>query len=205
MEEKRVPKPGEIYKHFKNNLYQIIAVAIHSETGEQMVVYQALYGSFKTYVRPLSMFISKVDHNKYPQVKQEYRFEIFNVEATNNFAASETKVSMEKQIEENEVENNTLQKSAPQFNTPPTFRHTEPDPKSSEVNAILMDFLDADTFEEKLNIIVGKKKQLNDRLINNMAAAIDCSIDDGPLDVRINDLIYNLTTLSRFEFNRFRS
>jgi len=69
-------KSGMIVQHFKGNKYQVICIGENTETGEQMVVYQALYGDFKFWVRPLDMFLSKVDRSKYPDVKQEYRFEI---------------------------------------------------------------------------------------------------------------------------------
>lgn len=63
-----------LYRHFKGNLYYVVMEAIDSETREAVVVYQALYGDYKSYVRPKEMFLSKVDTIKYPNVKDEYRF-----------------------------------------------------------------------------------------------------------------------------------
>lgn len=71
----------KVYKHFKGNYYFVEDIAIHSETQEKYVVYRALYGDMKLYIRPYDMFNSEVDYEKYPDVKQKYRFELADIKS----------------------------------------------------------------------------------------------------------------------------
>lgn len=75
MKERANPSPNEVWRHFKGREYKIITIAQETETGANMVIYEALYKGHKVFARLLSMFMSEVDHEKYPEVKQKYRFE----------------------------------------------------------------------------------------------------------------------------------
>lgn len=72
---------GRIYRHFKGDYYLVEGTVLHSETKEKMVLYRALYGDGTLYVRPYDMFLSEVDHQKYPEVKQPHRFELQEIES----------------------------------------------------------------------------------------------------------------------------
>lgn len=200
----RTPKPGELYRHFKNKLYQIITVAQHSETGEKLVIYQALYGDFKTYARPLDMFVSKVDHDKYPDAGQVYRFEKVEPEqktGSEQKAGSEQKVEPEQKAVTQQKDGcgNTGSYAGSQAIS------QENNDNAGQINPGLLEFLDAETFDEKYNVLVSMRDNIDDKLIDDIAVVMDVVIPEGKLMDRYDDLKNTIRTRQRYEFsNRLR-
>ncbi len=202
----RVPKNGEIYRHFKNKLYQIIGIATHSETKEPLVIYQALYGGFGMYARPLAMFVSEVDHNKYPDVKQKYRFTrvAMNADGTwhcveeeDNTVIVEIRSDSENAAEQQSDLKNVAKKQeiGIQAENPDEER---PDPK-------LMEYLDAETFDEKYNVLVSMRDCITDKLVDDIAVVMDVVIPEGDLMNRYDALKMALRTKQKYESaNRLR-
>lgn len=196
----RVPKNGEIYRHFKNKLYQIIGIATHSETKETLVIYQALYGGFGMYARPLAMFASEVDHNKYPDVKQKYRFTRveMNADGTWHCVEEDNTVILEVQSAEQQSD---LKNAAKQRETGIQEENPDeerPDPK-------LMEYLDAETFDEKYNVLVSMRDCITDKLVDDIAVVMDVVIPEGDLLNRYDALKMALRTKQKYESaNRLR-
>lgn len=188
------PMPGEIYRHFKNKMYQIVTVAAHSETGEWYVVYQALYGDFRTYIRPYDMFISPVDHHKYPDVEQKYRFALLEGPVVPDITAQGKKTESVR-MQDEMVEKTTETDENPNL---------EANEELQGVNPHFLAFLDADSYSKKYDIVTDMEEELDDHLINQMAASIDEIIEDGRLSDRIMQLEACLRTKARYELNRAR-
>ncbi len=214
MDMDRIPRPGQIYKHFKDRLYQIITVASHADTQERMVVYQALYGDYKAYIRPLENFLSEVDHEKYPLVTQKYRFELcadlgaaIGNETLDSSGKAEGSEAADSYSKSGEMDRTSERNSTNASDSNTGTYTAEPEAgmeSADQINAVLLQFLDADSYYKKLEVVTSNRKHLNDRLINDMAVALDCMIEEGPLDQRIQGLLQCLEAMCRFENKRLR-
>ena len=201
----RTVRSGEIYRHFKNKLYQIVTVAEHSESREMLVIYQALYGDFKVYARPLEMFLSEVDHEKYPQVTQKCRFE--RVDEREILGNEDRKINQQ-DCKENSEEANTLQRKQELQDEShmQNESHIQKESGTQGVSEKLMEFLDADTMEARYNILVSMRDEITDQLIDNMAVVVDVVIPEGDLYDRYDELKNAIRTRQRYEYaNRLRS
>ncbi len=239
-----IPIPQEIYRHFKGNLYQIVTVAQHSETGEEMVVYQALYGDFKTYVRPLAMFMEKTDRIKYPEAGQEYRFERIDKAGMPKKAAEgnadagterkgetagiepERKAdreagdgNREERITEgngngkeriaeqggNSVGGTTEESGNREGQTDDNGSSQEqPEDGIGNIDPMVIEFLDASSYEERLNILSGLHHRITDDMINIMSIALDIEVKPGDIETRYAEFRSCLILMERFECSRLR-
>lgn len=205
-----MPRVSDIYRHFKGNLYQIIAIAKHTETGEQMVVYQAMYGDFRIYTRPLEMFMEPVDKMKYPNASQKMRFELVDrtslVHVTADVVNAAPVAAEEEPIK---VAPAPVAASGPEVMTkqeqtqesvPTAVQYSEE--VLEQVSPGVLRFLDADTHEERLEILVSLANEIDDHMLNTMAVAMDVELSEESLEDRYEELKNCLITMEKYERNR---
>ncbi len=199
-----IPRPQEIYRHFKGNLYQIVAIAEHSETGEQLVVYQALYGDFRTYARPLTMFLSEVDRSKYPDVAQKFRFELQGPESFRQTAEPVCEQAGGASVDSGQAEQAETVTAEVAKAEEAAEEATEEAAEEPDIDPMVLAFLDADSYSQRLNILSGLRHRITDEMITTMAIACDIEVNDGEPEERYESLKGCLQTLERYECNRMR-
>lgn len=193
------PMPNEIYRHFKGMLYQIINIAKHSETMEVLVVYQQLYAPYGVFVRPLDMFMSEVDHDKYPDVTQKYRFEKIQEPA---WAMDPEKVTCGTKQATNETVNTQQETIATKAENDVQKEVIEESEEALDPG--ILQFLEADTYEEKLEILNQLHPRITNHMIDTMAVCIDVEVQEGEVEQRYQELMGCLLKLEHFECNRLR-
>lgn len=203
------PKPQEMYRHFKGNVYQIRCLAKHSETGEMMVVYQAMYDTFQIYVRPLDMFMEEVDRSRYPDVKQRYRFELLqdielSTSSPEKSAEQAKQPAQEKHAAKAQPQEPVMPQAAAVEQPVTAGDGWQESDEQMHIDPLVMDFLDAGTYEQRLNILAALRHRITDEMINTMAVAVDLEIKDGDVEERYEELKNCLLTLEKFECNRLR-
>ena len=186
------PKPGEFYRHFKNKLYQIVAVATHSETREKLVIYQALYGEYGVYARPMDMFMSEVDKEKYPDVKQKYRFERIEdiAKESESDKLSDSKViEQDKKLKEDSISNDNTLKT---------------DKDADFGKGYFIEFLEADDLSTKKEILIANRELISERELDTIYEIYGLKRRKIDRDLDIADLIGYFDMQQQYEGKRLR-
>ena len=181
----QIPQAGEIYQHFKGKLYRIVALATHTETGEQLVIYQALYGDYGVYVRPYEMFISEVDREKYPNVKQKYRFE--RIDPASLVSGSISGGTDSSSEDSDDFEMMDLEES----------EEIEPDPN-------FLRFLETDSYEVRMECLKKMLHTASQRDLDSMYLVLDMKPESGSVEEQVDAIARFLRMQYRYDGSRLR-
>lgn len=215
MENQRIPNAGDFYLNFKNKLFQIRMLAIDAETKETVVIYQALYGDFTLYSRPLRTFLSKVEKDKFPEATQEERYRYLSPEELLSWQASKKEsndacttkdgksdiaatIQEDSRIKSEVKDEGTIKDSSYEKPHEPrkTYRFIDAAPTT------LTDFLDADTDIRRLEILHQMRTYIDDFTIDSIAVSLDYVPNGNSIEERYYSVCKYLEMKINYESKR---
>ncbi len=225
MEERRRPVIGGFYRHFKNRLYQLLHVAVHADTEEELAIYQALYGDFRIYARPLKDFMGEVDRKKYPTAVQRYRFVQVMIgtegdgerKSQQSLEAASAETDGRRRAEETEEivltggvswkETRHRERWDREDASREERREREPLAKDKEEGGIqpkLLEFLDEETYQGKLRVFceIMDEDLADEHMLSAIAASMDLSLGSESREEQCGIILDNLKTRERYECTR---
>ena len=225
----KIPQPNEIYQHFKGNLYRVVTLAKHADTGERMVVYQALYGDFEIWARPLREFTGRVDERKHPEAAGRQRFTLLpQIMGQDGLKPPAGEKPEQSPLAAGKPEQSPLAAGKPEQSVPAGEKPEQAAPAAGidlsaagaeeasgpaapssdeeepALDPMLMAFLDADSYEEKLAIFTDMRGRVTDDMLTTMAVALDIDLKEGELMERYEELKNCIVMLEKYECNRLR-
>ena len=202
-ENRQTPVAGQIYKHFKGNLYKVLAVAVHTESEEKLVVYQSVENPDRVFARPLEMFMSDIDRFRYPLIRAKYRFTLVSEpEEENN--GEETK--------EEETKEETLNEDTKEEDV----KDEETEEQSDDDSAVYKDngelvidpyvegVLDEKEFSKKIEFFEMLRGKCTEDMLTTIAISLDIQLQEGSIEDKYSQILRTLKMHEKYETSRLR-
>ena len=202
-ENRQTPVAGQIYKHFKGNLYKVLAVAVHTESEEKLVVYQSVENPDRVFARPLEMFMSDIDRFRYPLIRAKYRFTLVSEpEVENN--GEETK--------EEETKEETLNEDT----RGEDVKDEETEEQSDDDSAVYKDngelvidpyvegVLDEKEFSKKIEFFEMLRGKCTEDMLTTIAISLDIQLQEGSIEDKYSQILRTLKMHEKYETSRLR-
>ena len=215
-ENRQTPVAGQIYKHFKGNLYKVLAVAVHTESEEKLVVYQSVENPDRVFARPLEMFMSDIDRFRYPLIRAKYRFTL----------VSEPEEETDEPLKTNAAESETPQPSEDTLaaSIPSSEQEEETEPSKIEVteeqsdddSAVYKDngelvidpyverVLDEKEFSKKIEFFEMLRGKCSEDMLTTIAISLDIQLQEGSIEDKYSQILRTLKMHEKYETSRLR-
>ena len=202
-ENRQTPVAGQIYKHFKGNLYKVLAVAVHTESEEKLVVYQSVDNPDRVFARPLEMFMSDIDRFRYPLIRAKYRFTLVSEpEVENN--GEETK------------EEETIEETLNEDTKGEDVKDEETEEQSDDDSAVYKDngelvidpyvegVLDEKEFSKKIEFFEMLRGKCTEDMLTTIAISLDIQLQEGSIEDKYSQILRTLKMHEKYETSRLR-
>ena len=202
-ENRQTPVAGQIYKHFKGNLYKVLAVAVHTESEEKLVVYQSVENPDRVFARPLEMFMSDIDRFRYPLIRAKYRFTLVSEpEVENN--GEETK------------EEETIKETPNEDTKGEDVKDEETEEQSDDDSAVYKDngelvidpyverVLDEKEFSKKIEFFEMLRGKCTEDMLTTIAISLDIQLQEGSIEDKYSQILRTLKMHEKYETSRLR-
>lgn len=213
---RETPKELQVYRHFKGALYQIVTIAIHTETSEQLVIYRSLTHPDRVFARPVAMFLSEVNHKKYPDVKAKYRFTLLDENDTENQDKIEAGESVEsvlkfdakESIEQNDYSDEDTGSALKETEIKDDLV-TDDNRKYRDDGTLVIDpwvekILDSKEYTDKIEAFERLRGKCTDDMLSTLAMALDIQLDGETIEEKYADVLRCLKMRQKYETSRLR-
>lgn len=205
-ENRQTPVAGQIYKHFKGNLYKVLAVAVHTESEEKLVVYQSVDNPDRVFARPLEMFMSDIDRFRYPLIRAKYRFTLVS--------EPEEEINVEETKEEETLSDSVLISEQEEETEPSKTEVTEE--QSDDDSAVYKDngelvidpyverVLDEKEFSKKIEFFEMLRGKCTEDMLTTIAISLDIQLQEGSIEDKYSQILRTLKMHEKYETSRLR-